>query len=172
MNTIGENIKRLRREKKLTQKQLGELCGINEANIRKYESGKQIPRLATIEKIAAGLEVDVVDLTDRYEIMKLARSLYLSLDAESGIKSMLKKRYGEVKTKEVVSATSGWAQTYTVVGKDKDLFYLEPDGVMKLTQELEQILPIFVDLIKYDSEEELVQKMLAKLDSKEIPEEP
>ncbi len=172
MNTIGENIKRLRREKKLTQKQLGELCGINEANIRKYESGKQIPRLATIEKIAAGLEVDVVDLTDRYEIMKLARSLYLSLDAESGIKSMLKKRYGEVKTKEVVSATSGWAQTYTVVGKDKDLFYLEPDGVMKLTQALEQILPIFVDLIKYDSEEELVQKMLAKLDSKEIPEEP
>ena len=172
MNTIGENIKRLRREKKLTQKQLGELCGINEANIRKYESGKQIPRLATIEKIAAGLEVDVVDSTDRYEIMKLARSLYLSLDAESGIKSMLKKRYGEVKTKEVVSATSGWAQTYTVVGKDKDLFYLEPDGVMKLTQALEQILPIFVDLIKYDSEEELVQKMLAKLDSKEIPEEP
>ena len=172
MNTIGENIKRLRREKKLTQKQLGELCGINEANIRKYESGKQIPRLATIEKIAAGLEVDVVDLTDRYEIMKLARSLYLSLDAESGIKSMLKKRYGEVKTKEVVSATSGWAQTYTVVGKDKDLFYLEPDGVMKLTQALEQIHPIFVDLIKYDSEEELVQKMLAKLDSKEIPEEP
>ena len=172
MNTIGENIKRLRREKKLTQKQLGELCGINEANIRKYESWKQIPRLATIEKIAAGLEVDVVDLTDRYEIMKLARSLYLSLDAESGIKSMLKKRYGEVKTKEVVSATSGWAQTYTVVGKDKDLFYLEPDGVMKLTQALEQILPIFVDLIKYDSEEELVQKMLAKLDSKEIPEEP
>ena len=85
---------------------------------------------------------------------------------------MLKKRYGEVKTKEVVSATSGWAQTYTVVGKDKDLFYLEPDGVMKLTQALEQILPIFVDLIKYDSEEELVQKMLAKLDSKEIPEEP
>ena len=43
---------------------------------------------------------------------------------------------------------------------------------MKLTQALEQILPIFVDLIKYDSEEELVQKMLAKLDSKEIPEEP
>ena len=34
--TLPENIKRIRKEKGLTQKKLGELCGIDEANIRKY----------------------------------------------------------------------------------------------------------------------------------------
>ena len=34
--TVGENIKRIRKKKGLTQRRLGELCGINEANIRKY----------------------------------------------------------------------------------------------------------------------------------------
>ena len=55
--TIGENIKRIRKEKKLTQKKLGDLCGIDEANIRKYESGRQIPKLSTLGKIATALGV-------------------------------------------------------------------------------------------------------------------
>lgn len=38
--TVGENIKRIRKEKELTQKKLGELCNppISESNIRKYEN--------------------------------------------------------------------------------------------------------------------------------------
>lgn len=56
--TIGENIKQLRKKKGLTQKGLGELCGINEANIRKYESGRQNPQVDTIRKISQALEVD------------------------------------------------------------------------------------------------------------------
>lgn len=60
--TIGENIKHFRKEKGLTQKQLGELCGIAEPNIRKYELGKQNPKRETIEKIAEALKVDVFSL--------------------------------------------------------------------------------------------------------------
>ena len=60
--TVGENIKRLRRERGLTQKNLGELCGIAEPNIRKYENGKQNPKLETIEKIATALGVTAFDL--------------------------------------------------------------------------------------------------------------
>ena len=52
---IGEKIKKYRKEKGLTQKKLGELCGINEANIRKYELGKANPKIETIEKIAKAL---------------------------------------------------------------------------------------------------------------------
>lgn len=54
--TIGENIRKIRKEKGFTQKQLGELCGIDEANIRKYELGKANPKIETIEKIAQALE--------------------------------------------------------------------------------------------------------------------
>ena len=60
--TVGENIKRLRRERGLTQKNLGELCGIAEPNIRKYENGKQNPKLETVEKIATALGVTAFEL--------------------------------------------------------------------------------------------------------------
>lgn len=60
--TVGENIKRLRRERGLTQKNLGELCGIAEPNIRKYENSKQNPKLETVEKIATALGVTAFEL--------------------------------------------------------------------------------------------------------------
>ena len=60
--SVGENIRKLRKEKGMTQKALGTLCGINEANIRKYESGKQNPKLQTIEKIATALETTPFNL--------------------------------------------------------------------------------------------------------------
>lgn len=60
----GDNIKRIRIEKKLTQKKLGELCGIDEANLRKYENGRLKPSLNTIRKIAASLDVYLSDLID------------------------------------------------------------------------------------------------------------
>ena len=55
--TVGENIRKLRKERGLTQKQLGEMCGINEANLRKYESDKQNAKIETIERIAQALEI-------------------------------------------------------------------------------------------------------------------
>ena len=60
--TIGDRIKAARKDKGLTQKQLEELCGINAANIRKYESGRQNPKIETIKRIANALGVDVYEL--------------------------------------------------------------------------------------------------------------
>lgn len=62
--TAGENIRKIRKEKKMTQKQLGELCGINEANIRKYELEKANPKLQTLERIAKALDVGTFELID------------------------------------------------------------------------------------------------------------
>ncbi|NBK00664.1 XRE family transcriptional regulator [bacterium 1xD8-48] len=53
--TAGENIKRIRKEKGLTQKQLGELCGMNEVQIRRYELGGANPKFETVAKIAKAL---------------------------------------------------------------------------------------------------------------------
>lgn len=60
--TIGERIRQLRKNRNLTQKELGSLSGIAEPNIRKYEAGKQNPKLDTIEKISAALDVSPADL--------------------------------------------------------------------------------------------------------------
>lgn len=62
--TLGGNIRKLRKERRLTQKQLGELCGINEAQIRRYELGgkNSKPKIATLEKIADALDVSIYEL--------------------------------------------------------------------------------------------------------------
>lgn len=62
--TTAKRIRKKRLEKGLTQKALGELCGINEANIRKYENNKQNPKLETVRKIAKALECPVIELLD------------------------------------------------------------------------------------------------------------
>lgn len=46
----GDMIRKYRTEKGLTQKKLGELCGIADSNIRKYESGNQNPKIETLQK--------------------------------------------------------------------------------------------------------------------------
>lgn len=54
--TIGERIRNLRKTRNLTQKQLGELSGIAEPTIRRYELGKLNPKYETIKKIAVALQ--------------------------------------------------------------------------------------------------------------------
>lgn len=59
---LGNRIKTLRKQKGLTQKQLGEKCGIVDVNIRKYESGTQKPKIETLQKIAYALGVSTHEL--------------------------------------------------------------------------------------------------------------
>ena len=54
----GDMIRKCRTEKGLTQKKLGELCGIADSNIRKYESGNQNPKIETLQKIALDIPVN------------------------------------------------------------------------------------------------------------------
>lgn len=64
---IGENIRKIRMSKGMTQKELGEKSGINPAQIRRYELGgkNSNPKLETLQKIATALEVSVADLDPR-----------------------------------------------------------------------------------------------------------
>ena len=52
-----ENLKSIRKEKKLSQKALGELIGKKEITIRNYESGKITPPIKVIEEIAEKLDI-------------------------------------------------------------------------------------------------------------------
>lgn len=57
--TIGENIRRIRKERGLTIKQLAELVGVNESYIRAYESGRRNPKQKSLEALANALRVNV-----------------------------------------------------------------------------------------------------------------
>lgn len=60
--TIGENIRRIRKERGLTQKELGELLNMTQAAIGQFENDKTSPKTETIEKIASALSVTPADL--------------------------------------------------------------------------------------------------------------
>ena len=62
--TIGERIRHVRQLRNLTQKQLGELSGIAEPTIRRYELGKLNPKYETLKKIASALQVTASYLVD------------------------------------------------------------------------------------------------------------
>ena len=63
MNT-GKKIKLIWTFRGLTQKELGEACGIHEVAIRKYELGKNIPKPEQLRKIAEALNVNVNSLAE------------------------------------------------------------------------------------------------------------
>lgn len=62
-NVIGENIKRVREKKGMTQKELAEKCNLATITIRQYESGKREPKTRTLNKIAKALDVYILELT-------------------------------------------------------------------------------------------------------------
>lgn len=62
MTDIGENIKKFRLSKSMTQKQLGDLCGMADSAIRRYENGRANPKKETLQKIALALGIPEIEL--------------------------------------------------------------------------------------------------------------
>lgn len=60
--SVGENIRRQRKKKGLTQKKLAEITKLNEVTIRSYEAGKYKPKIEALQKIADALEVSTDSL--------------------------------------------------------------------------------------------------------------
>ncbi len=67
---ISNNLRKIRQEKELTQKQLSVLSGIAEPTIRQYEAGTLNPKFETIEKFAKALGVDAMELNDDEVIIR------------------------------------------------------------------------------------------------------
>ncbi len=56
--TVIDNIKRIRKEKGITQEQLAEACNTATSYIGLMEIYKNVPKLSTIERIAKALDVE------------------------------------------------------------------------------------------------------------------
>ena len=60
--TVGDNIRKFRKQKKMTQKELGNKLGISQSAINQIENNKTAPKLTTIIKVADALDVLPRDL--------------------------------------------------------------------------------------------------------------
>lgn len=90
--TVGDKIKQLRKEKGLTQEELGDLLGVKKAAVQKYESGQvQNLKQATIKKLC-----EVFNKYPYYFIFDdLDTTLEEQLRKEVPFVETIQKRYGE-----------------------------------------------------------------------------
>ena len=93
--TIGENIKRLREKKNISQKQLAGMAGVSPCVISLLGNGKSKAQRKTLIKIAKALRVDLKDLTaeksdsepvevfDAYQKLVIHRAINLRIQWEA-----------------------------------------------------------------------------------------
>lgn len=59
------NLREIRKSKKLTMKQLGEMVGVTESMIGQIETNKRNPSYETLLKLGEALECSVADITQK-----------------------------------------------------------------------------------------------------------
>lgn len=59
---VGENVRRIRREKGLTQEQFSDRSGFSQQYISSLENGRRNPTVVTLFELAAALGVSHVEL--------------------------------------------------------------------------------------------------------------
>lgn len=64
-NSVGERIRAIRKAKGLTQQQLAELSGLDDAYVGSLERGERNFSIDTLEKIIIGLKVSPYDVLSR-----------------------------------------------------------------------------------------------------------
>ncbi len=60
--TFGENVRRIRKAKGMTQVELANLCDVERGNMTRIEKGNTNPTLETMRKIAKALNISVSEL--------------------------------------------------------------------------------------------------------------
>lgn len=63
---IGDNIRRIRRKRGLSQKQLGELLHMSPVMISQYENGKRTPKYDTLVRFSSALDCPLTALVDPF----------------------------------------------------------------------------------------------------------
>jgi transcriptional regulator with XRE-family HTH domain len=62
LNQISENLSRIRKEQRYTQREVAELAGLNPNYYAKVERGDGMPSLKTIHKLAKALKVTATEI--------------------------------------------------------------------------------------------------------------
>ena len=104
--TLGENIKRLRKNKGMTQKELGEFLGIQERMVQKYEFNTSDIQFSKLKKLSELFEVPIEVLISEKENIVESKNNKLIFSDE--IRECLRLATNDFK---VNFRTSSYAQT-------------------------------------------------------------
>lgn len=163
--TIGENIRRIRKEKGLTQKELGNLCNLADSAIRRYELGGANPKLETVEKIAQALDVPIREIMENLTLQEHKktneyRKLELFCNARDSILSILANLYGNAERKEMYG---GSVDPYYVIGEGTEKFFLQEKDIDILLTATNSNISSIVEILKDTrSEIEIIEEYITE----------
>ena len=84
---LGQRIRKLRKDKKITQEQLAEMVGIDPKNISRIEKGNNYPTAENLTSIAKALNVDIYELFvfNSIPLEQMKEEIINSLNSEKNI---------------------------------------------------------------------------------------
>lgn len=89
--TFAKNLKRIRKEKGLSQQKLANLLGMERSSISLYENGKRDPNFTFLIQIATALDVDINELVCFSSLQSFSDSLTEYENNLKAIKSLKKE---------------------------------------------------------------------------------
>lgn len=172
--TLGENIRRIRKEKGLSQSELGKRIGVSYQQIGQYENGKRNPKIETIDKIASALGVKIADITQSFKISDYKKTsefnrLERRAEAEKGVVSILADIYGFAEEKVILGKYAD--SFYFLIGKENNQFILNDGVIDTLYKSIKASVPPLVDHMKTtQTENEYIKERLEELSDPELGE--
>lgn len=82
MLTIGEKIKKARKAAGLTQKELGERLGVQQATISAFEKNKTSIKVITAERIANAIGCDIYDIITVEDVINRSKQILESFNPD------------------------------------------------------------------------------------------
>ena len=92
---VINNIKRIRKEKGISQEKLAEACNTATSYIGLMEIYKNVPKLSTIERIAKALDVDPLEFFKDKEKIPLKQAVEIN-NKKKSILSILEKELDNI----------------------------------------------------------------------------
>lgn len=65
--TFGENLKAIREQKGLSQRELGERLGVRQQTVAQYENAKDQPKMKTVRRLATALDIPIYKLVSNWQ---------------------------------------------------------------------------------------------------------
>ncbi len=98
---LGNRIYNLRKSKGLSQKELGELVGVSNKSVSKWENGTAIPKTDTLVKLAEVFDISSQELLQGKTDNRMTLSQLSSQASEMFLKEEIEKRENQDKLQEV-----------------------------------------------------------------------
>lgn len=127
---ISENIKLLRKQYGLSQKELGQIAGVSDKAVSTWEQGIKEPRMGAIQKIADHFGIQKSNIIEDNGLQ--SQSVSLTPRDERQIAADLEKMLADLDSKNAMAAMGGTVED----DEDRELLKASLQATMRLAKKI------------------------------------